>query len=124
MPFSGSNTRRLSRPSQHLCVCAGGGGKGLLPGPLPRRRGKFSAFLPNPVSLSYLAAGREKAAAAHLLCQLQQIGFLQFELAFSKKPATANAGSPSASHYSGAVNHPSSAAWLMGRANLSSSGSL
>ena len=52
--------------------------------PSLRQCGKPFALFPNWVSLSYLAVGREKAAAVHLLCQPRQIGFLQFELAFPK----------------------------------------
>lgn len=50
-----------------------------------RQCGKPFASFPNWVSLSYLAVGREKAAAVHSLCQLQQIGFLQFKLGFFQK---------------------------------------
>lgn len=70
-------------PCLHLCVCecvqveeVNGLAK-----PSLRQCGKPFALFSNSVSLSYLAAGQEKAAAVHLLCQPQQIGFLQFELA-------------------------------------------
>lgn len=73
-----------------LCVFAvglwGGGGQMLLVNGLAKsalgRCGNPFASFPNWVSLSCLAAGREKAAAVHFLCQHQQIGFLQFQLLF------------------------------------------
>lgn len=83
--------KMASALSIHTCICAVCvcvcvqvvEVNGLAEPSLRQCRKPFTSF-PNWVSLSYLAAGQEKAAAVHSLCQLQQIGFLQFELAFPK----------------------------------------
>lgn len=76
----------LSMPASgpYVCVCVQVVEVNGLAKPSLRQCGKPFAWFPNWVSLSYLAAGLEKAAAVHSLCQPQQIGFLQFELAFPK----------------------------------------
>jgi len=70
--------QRRYAPSISASVCVQVEEVNGLAKPSLRQCGKPSALLPNWVSLSCLAAGREKAAAAHLPCQPQQIGFLQF----------------------------------------------
>lgn len=67
-----------------ICVCVQVVEVNGLAKPSLRQCGEPFALFPNWVSLSYLAAGLEKATAVHSLCQPQQIGFLQFKLAFPK----------------------------------------
>lgn len=69
---------------QCVCVCVQVVEVNGLAKPSLRQCGKPFALFPNWVSLSYLAVGREKAAAVHSRCQPQQIGFPQFEIAFPK----------------------------------------